>query len=409
MEKTILWALDTGFGLFFMIWGVESTFQKWGITQKQRQKGIAIYLIVVFLLNALLHQVMLAMIIAAILVAFVFPMEIHALRALDAWGLWSIIGAAFVLWTNTKAEMMIWIISTLFLFGAFIFIRQVFTRKFYSRFGQVGMLSILLVCGATYFGLQAEENMLAYWLNLILIALSMIGFVYVGLNKKQMAKPLLLFDLDGTLIDSQPLVFETFRQVFAKLKPGYPLSDQELYSFFGPTLETTFLRYFHPDEIDDVIELYQQINLQLHAEYLKEMPYALETIVQLHEQGYVLGIVSNKRHAVVELGLEQSKLKPYMDAVYGKEDQPVCKPKPDGLIHAAKQMGYKLDEVLYFGDNAADIQAAKGAAFYSVGYTLDTIQKQSLLNAKPCAFIDDLRKITKLLKEDQIWIDKSIW
>lgn len=409
MDKTILWALDTGFGLLLMTWGVFTTLKKWGIEKRQSQKAIAIFFIFLFLLSALLHQVMIAMVIATLLVVVVFQMEIHTLRALDAWGLWLMIGIAFVLWTNTSAQIMMRVISILFLFGAFILIRQVYARKFYLRFGQVGILSILLVCGINYFCLQAEEKMLAYWLNAILILVGMIGFAYLSMNKKQASKPLLLFDLDGTLIDSQPLVFETFRQVFAKLKPGYPLSDQELYSFFGPTLETTFLRYFHPDEIDDVIELYQQINRQLHAEYLKEMPYALETIAELYDQGYVMGIVSNKRHAVVELGLEQSNLKPYMHAVYGKEDQPVCKPKPDGLIHAAKEMGYKLDEVLYFGDNAADIQAAKGAAFYSVGYTLDTVQKQSLLNAKPCAFIDDLRKITNLLKEDQIWIDKSIW
>ncbi|MDO4664242.1 MAG: HAD family hydrolase [Erysipelotrichaceae bacterium] len=409
MENIILWALDIGFGLLLMTWGVFTTFQKWGIEKQQRFKAIAIYWIFVLLLTALIKQVMVAMVIAAILVAFVFPIEIHSWRALDAWGLWLIVGVAFVLGTNTKAEFIMRIISILILLGAFVLIRQVFTRKFYSRFGQVGMLSILFVCGAIFLCSQAGEKSIAYWLNIGLILLSIVGFAYVSMKKKSNAKPLLLFDLDGTLIDSQPLVFETFRQVFATLKPGYPLSDEELYSFFGPTLETTFLRYFPEDEVESVIEVYQQINRKLHATYLKEMPYALETIAALDEQGYVLGIVSNKRHAVVELGLEQSKLKPYMRAVYGKEDQPACKPKPDGLIHAAKQMGYKLDEVLYFGDNAADIQAAKGTAFYSVGYTLDTVQKQSLLNAKPCAFIDDLRKIKDLLKEDRIWIDKSIW
>lgn len=409
MEKTIFWALNTGFGLFLMMWGIWTTFQKWGIDQPQRRKVITIFLIFVFLLNILLHQVMLAVIMAAIFVSFVFEIEIHSLRAFDAWGIWSLVGVAFVLWSNTQANKMICTISILLLLGAFIWIRQVFAQKFYSRFGQVGALSVLFACGAVQLCLHTEGHTIGYWLNWMLIVASILQLVYLCVKKKSSSKPLLLFDLDGTLIDSQPLVFETFRQVFAKLKPGYPLSDEELYSFFGPTLETTFLRYFHPDEIDDVIELYQTINRQLHKDYLKEMPYALETIKELHHQGYVMGIVSNKRHAVVELGLEQSGLKPYMSAVYGKEDQPVCKPKPDGLIHAAKQMGYKLDEVLYFGDNVADIQAAKGTAFYSVGYTLDTVQKQSLLHAKPCAFIDDLRKITRLLKEDQIWIDKSIW
>ena len=89
--------------------------------------------------------------------------------------------------------------------------------------------------------------------------------------------------------------------------------------------------------------------------------------------------------------------------------QPACKPKPDGLIYATRQMGYKMDEVLYFGDNAADIQAAKGAAFFEVGYTLDKVQQDALFKTDPCALLTDLREIETLLEEDHLWIDKSIW
>ena len=74
----------------------------------------------------------------------------------------------------------------------------------------------------------------------------------------------ILFDLDGTLIDSRELVFETFTQVFKEEKPEYVLSKEELYSFFGPTLETTFSKYFEEKDVDRIIERYQTINRQLH-------------------------------------------------------------------------------------------------------------------------------------------------
>lgn len=211
--------------------------------------------------------------------------------------------------------------------------------------------------------------------------------------------PLLLFDLDGTLIDSQVMVFETFRQVFAHELPDYALSDEELYSFFGPTLEKTFLRYFEPDRIEEVIDLYQKINLDLHYTLLKEMPHALEVIQQLKDEGYTMAIVSNKRRHPVLLGMEICHLDPYFDAVFAREDQPACKPDPAGLLFAAKELGYEGKKVVYAGDNAADVQAAKAARFIPIGYTLDSTQKKALLAEGTRYLIEDLRDLPGLLRE----------
>lgn len=216
-------------------------------------------------------------------------------------------------------------------------------------------------------------------------------------------KPLVLFDLDGTLIDSQNLVFETFRQVFAQKLPDYQLSLEELYSFFGPTLETTFLRYFPPEEVEDVIDLYQKINKDLHYMLLGEMPHALETVQKLYDEGYAMGILSNKRREPVFLGMEICHLRPYFEAVFAKEDQPACKPDPAGLLHAAKVMGYPKEKAVYVGDNAADIQAAHRAGFVSIGYTLDTVQRTALEKEGPDYLIDDLRQLPFLLKEESKW------
>ena len=83
----------------------------------------------------------------------------------------------------------------------------------------------------------------------------------------------ILFDMDGTLIDSQQLVFETFRRVFKELKPDYELSNEELYTFFGPTLEVTFSKYFPEDQVQSIIDRYQIINKSLHKELLKEIGF----------------------------------------------------------------------------------------------------------------------------------------
>ena len=241
--------------------------------------------------------------------------------------------------------------------------------------------------------------------SIVCVCISVVGL----LTKRHHPKPLVLFDLDGTLIDSQPLVFETFRRVFQEKLPNHVLSDEELYSFFGPTLEDTFKKYFKEEEIEDIIECYQEINLQLHESYLKNMPDALKSVQALKEYGCQVGIVSNKRHKPVELGLKISGLRPYMDLVYGKEDLPKPKPDASGLVKACNQLQASYDTCIYVGDNPGDILAAKNMAAYSIGYSKDEKQIENLRKAQPCRQVSSLLEIVDICKEDRMWRDFSIW
>ena len=294
-----------------------------------------------------------------------------------------------------------------------------FLPKKYSHKGE-GALAAIFLIGVLQllcllfnkFVIGSQVDTLPEIFNaLILIAAGLLSRIPLVQEQRKLMgqKPILLFDLDGTLVDSQPLVFETFRQVFARLKPDYTLSEDELYSFFGPTLETTFSKYFPADEVEDVIDVYQEINLALHDGMIEPMPYAQDVLKELKEQGYEIGIVSNKRKKVVHKGLKACGLEDYVDVVMGKEDQPKAKPEPDGLIAAVEAMGGRLDNVIYVGDNAADIRAAKNMAACSIGYSNDERQRQALRQANPCWNIMDLREILEIVKEDQEWIDKSIW
>ena len=218
-----------------------------------------------------------------------------------------------------------------------------------------------------------------------------------------------VFDLDGTLIDSQQLVFETFRRVFKELKPDYELSNEELYTFFGPTLEVTFSKYFPEDQVQSIIDRYQIINKSLHKELLKEIPHAKEMLEGLKKENIQCAVVSNKRIEVVKRGLKQSGLDVYFDVVLGKENLPEPKPSASGLIEACNLLHTSHDDCIYVGDNVADIVAAKNMAAYSVGFSVDEKQREALKEAKPCKVIDDLMQLIPLCKEDHIWSDNTIW
>lgn len=299
----------------------------------------------------------------------------------------------------------------------FLFIYFIFRKKFYKRHGDCGFMYLVWYGIIRFFieGLRTDSLMFGPIRVAQLVSLTMIVIGFVGLSGlfhkilHLYQKPIILFDLDGTLINSQNLVFETFKQVFKEEKPDYDLSNEELYSFFGPTLEVTFSKYFDESEIERIIARYQEINKGLHDKLLEEIPNATETIKMLHEEGYTMAVISNKRHAMVEKGLKTSGLYPYFDLFMGKEDLPKPKPSASGLIEATVLLHTGHDNVIYVGDNAADVMAAKNMAAYSVGFSVDEKQLDSLKNADPCRLIFDLKELLTIVKEERSWSDKSIW
>lgn len=295
----------------------------------------------------------------------------------------------------------------------FFFIVFIFRKYFYRRHGDCGFMYMVWYGIVRFYieGLRTDSLMLgplriAQCVSLVLIIVGVVGLSHKFAPK---TKPVVIFDLDGTLIDSQHLVFETFRQVFKERLPEHELSQEELYSFFGPPLEESFSKYFKQEEIEDVIEHYQRINRKQHDKLIKQMPHAKDMLKALQDQGLSLAVVSNKRKPMVEKGLNTCGLASYFSVVLGKEDLPKPKPDPSGLLEACNLLKKGHDHVIYVGDNAADIKAAKNMAAYSIGYSLDQKQRQSLEKEHPCRLVNDLMEIVDICKEEHSWSDNMIW
>lgn len=306
--------------------------------------------------------------------------------------------------------------STCNLIG-FLLISFVYRKHGYKRRGDCGFMYMVWY-GMTRFVIEGmrTDSLMIFGLRtaqLVSLGLMIVGCLGLsGIFHKLFhwyKKPVVLFDLDGTLIDSQKLVFETFRQVFKELKPDYELTQDELYSFFGPTLEVSFSKHFPSDQVESVIDRYQEINKQLHADLLEEIPHAKEMLEELKKLDITCAVVSNKRHHVVERGLKQAKLDSYFSVVLGKEDLPKPKPDASGLIEACNLLHTGHDDCIYIGDNVADVDAAKNMAAYSIGFSMDEQQKNALKNANPCRVIDDLMQLVDICKEERAWSDNMIW
>ena len=133
------------------------------------------------------------------------------------------------------------------------------------------------------------------------------------------------------------------------------------------------------------------------------MPGAKEAIEKWKSEGYKLGVVSSKKKDTVLKGLGYVGMDTLFDVIIGLEDCKRPKPAKDGIINACKALGLSHDEVIYVGDSVTDIQAAKKAGVYSVGYSDQEKRNKELKSAQPNATITKLSDLDEILKGNNSW------
>ena len=217
-----------------------------------------------------------------------------------------------------------------------------------------------------------------------------------------------IFDLDGTLLNTKPLIDSTFTYVFQMYFPNHNLTDEELNSFFGPTLYDTFSKYeSDPKKIDELIEVYRKYNKEHHDEFVKPFPNAKATLKTLHNKGYKVCVVSSKIKEMVEYGLEVNGMLKYVDYIIG-EGEVIPKPNPCGILIAMDHFKFSKHGI-YVGDAPTDIMAGANAQKYYQQYketktmktcgVLYSTKVEKLKELEPNYLISGLENILDIVNE----------
>lgn len=223
-------------------------------------------------------------------------------------------------------------------------------------------------------------------------------------------KPVILFDLDGTLVDTKDFIFAAFTKTFHKFLPQHELSQNELQSFLGPTLRQSYGKYFSGEQLDEVIAFHRTWESQdsHQSNVIKEIPHVRETLQFLKDQQYDIGVVSNKRAEMVRMNLKQFSLDSYIEVIVGSEDVDIAKPNPMGLMKACELLHRSHDDMVYVGDTPSDIKTCKNMGAYSVAFVMDEHRAKEMIKEKPCIFITDMKELIGIIKEDREWSDVLI-
>jgi pyrophosphatase PpaX len=201
----------------------------------------------------------------------------------------------------------------------------------------------------------------------------------------RMRFPVVLFDLDGTVVDSGAMILASFRHA-TKTVLDRELSDSELLAAVGTPLREQMI-LIDSERVDELVEAYRAHNEPLH-DALEPCTGMLDILQRLREEGRRLGIVTAKRRSTVELAFAVLPLSDYFDVVVAAEDATRHKPDPEPLLLALERLEAQPDEAAYVGDSPFDVAAAKAAGVFAVAVTWGGIHsEESLREERPDAVV----------------------
>jgi len=208
----------------------------------------------------------------------------------------------------------------------------------------------------------------------------------------------IIFDLDGTLIDTNGLIVATFQSVI-KQELGLELSPNDLYPHFGEPLPVTMAR-FSPNRVEELTNAYRKWNAVQHDQLLRQFDGIHEMVDELKQAGVRLGIATSKRTEMARRGLRVSNLEHYFEAVVGMDETELHKPNPDPALLALSRLGESPgDNVLMVGDSQFDILCGRSAGLKTaaVGWTM--INREKLSQSLPDYWIEHPKDLTALVLE----------
>jgi phosphoglycolate phosphatase len=218
-------------------------------------------------------------------------------------------------------------------------------------------------------------------------------------DSKQLTKSpvrAVIFDCDGTLVDSYPAITASVNHVRATHGLA-PLSETEVRRHVGRGPANLLQHTVPGSNIETDLAEYKAHHPSVLKSGSRLLPHVAEELSALHQRGLRLAVCSNKlRLFTLEL-LDILDIGRYFQAVIGPEDAPRLKPAPDMLLAALARLAVPAAEALYIGDMAVDIETARaaGVAVWVVSTGSDT--PATLTAAKPDRVLEDLGNLSALL------------
>lgn len=218
--------------------------------------------------------------------------------------------------------------------------------------------------------------------------------------KRSRSRPIaILFDLDGTLIDSIELILASMRYAFTKCARPVPL-DAEWLTGVGTPLPTMFRKYVGQEaDVAELIAAYREHQLIHHDALVRCYDEIADTLHVLSGAGHPLAVVTSKSEALARRGLEHGGILGYFEVIVGFDATTRHKPHPEPVLTALGRLGYEPSEAAFVGDSVHDVEAGNAAGVVTVAALWGPFTRDQLAPARPGRFAERPSALPEVVSE----------
>lgn len=208
-----------------------------------------------------------------------------------------------------------------------------------------------------------------------------------------------LFDFDGTLLNTNDLIFTSYEYAFQKVL-GRSITEEEIHDLYGKPLYSSLAKY---GEFQDMLcDTYREFNELHHDELVKTFDGAADGVRKIKEHGFKTAIVTSKRRYTLEKGIRILGLDGFFDVLITPDNTDKHKPEPHPVLKACELLGISPSETIMVGDSIFDFECAKRAGARLAGVNYSTT-KDAIKAYDPDYMVDTVDELAeKLILENNI-------
>lgn len=200
--------------------------------------------------------------------------------------------------------------------------------------------------------------------------------------------PAVVFDLDGTLVDTIGLIVDSYQHAFQTVL-GTQEDEAKIRSWIGQPLIRAF-REVSPEQADELYATYLEWNHANTERLIRRYAGVDRLLSELDEAGVLIAAATSKRRTSAQMAAHLTGISAYLDVFVTMEDTDAHKPDPQPLLLAVKELGVQPHEAAYIGDAIVDVQAARNAGMSAVAVTWGAGVREALKAVNPDVLADSV-------------------
>ncbi len=213
--------------------------------------------------------------------------------------------------------------------------------------------------------------------------------------------PAVLFDLDGTLADTVPLILRCYRHTM-RTHRGFEPPDDLWLRHIGRPLRASMADFAaDADEAERMVATYVEFQRTVHDEMVRAFPGAVDTIHELRQRGVRVGVVTSKGSEMTGWTLGRCGLAEYVDVLVTADDVREGKPHPEPVFKALTDLDLtdRAAEVLFVGDSPHDLVAGREAGVRTAAVLWGLFSRAVLAEARPHHWLEEFGELRALRPE----------